>query len=210
MNEHVPPRLAIWLLQRLLDEPHADALIGDLTELYAEGRSRGWYWRHAFIAIAASHIAAVRRHAAPLATSLLAGWFVVLLWRQVNTIFIHHSGDFYWWLRGVLIDYQSPMDSKDTARALVWMGGALLRIACFALSGWIAAQLCPSKRMFAAMALTATFLLWPLPWLQLRIFTELQWLIHHGTVIAGVLAGASLASLHDPGNRRWTTGTTQQ
>lgn len=204
MNKHAPPRLATWLLQQLLDEPHADALIGDLTELHAGGRSRGWYWRQTFISIAASHIAALRRHAVPLAAAVVAGWCVILLWRQVNIIFIHQSGDLYWWLRGVLIDYQSPMDSRDTARALVWVAGALLRIACFAISGGIAARLCQPKRIVAVTALTVTFVVWPLAWHQLRIFSELQWLIHHGTAIAGVLVGAWMASQRDSGNRMWS------
>lgn len=208
MNKNAPPRLANWLLQHLLDEPHADALIGDLTELHTGGRSRGWYWRQAAIAIAASQIAGLRRHAIPLAAALVASWCVILLWAQVNAIFIHQSGDLYWWLRAILIEYQSPLESKNTARALVWGGGALLRVVCFAISGWIAVRVCQPKPIVAVTALTLTLVVWPLAWHQLRIFSEIQWLIHHGTAIAGVLIGAWVASRRGSDNRMWRIGTT--
>ena len=42
MNAHTPPKLAATLLKLFVRQ---DALIGDLDEQVANGRSRGWYWR---------------------------------------------------------------------------------------------------------------------------------------------------------------------
>ncbi len=52
-RERSPPRLAVWMLMRLLRGPRCEALIGDLTEEYRNGRSRAWYWRQALWSMAA-------------------------------------------------------------------------------------------------------------------------------------------------------------
>jgi hypothetical protein len=45
-------RLARWLLTKCIAAERRDAIIGDLEEEYARGRSGGWYWRETAIAIA--------------------------------------------------------------------------------------------------------------------------------------------------------------
>jgi hypothetical protein len=45
------PRLAVWMLSRILRGRRSEALIGDLAEEYRQGRSRTWYWRQALWAI---------------------------------------------------------------------------------------------------------------------------------------------------------------
>jgi len=47
------PRLAIWMLSRILRGRRSEALIGDLEEEYQRERTRLWYWRQALSAIAA-------------------------------------------------------------------------------------------------------------------------------------------------------------
>ena len=42
-----PPRIAAWLIER--NSP----LAGDLIEVFQRGKSRGWFWRQALIAVAA-------------------------------------------------------------------------------------------------------------------------------------------------------------
>ena len=45
------PTAAIWLLEHLLSGSGCDALIGDLVEQFAAGRSRAWFWRQAMVSI---------------------------------------------------------------------------------------------------------------------------------------------------------------
>ena len=47
------PRLAVWMLSRVLRGRRSEALIGDLAEECRRGRSRTWYWRQALWAMAA-------------------------------------------------------------------------------------------------------------------------------------------------------------
>jgi len=47
-----PPRLANWLLERFGTTSRLHSLLGDLAEEYANGRSRGWYWRQALGTVA--------------------------------------------------------------------------------------------------------------------------------------------------------------
>jgi len=44
-----PPPVAAWLLKQLSKN---DALVGDLTESYAAGHSRLWYWGQVLAGIA--------------------------------------------------------------------------------------------------------------------------------------------------------------
>lgn len=64
-----PPRLAEWLLQRLLDNRSRDAVLGDLHEGYhAIRQSRGaaaarkWYWRNATSSAIACRVTGTRVH----------------------------------------------------------------------------------------------------------------------------------------------------
>jgi hypothetical protein len=52
-----PPPVAAWLLKRLSKN---DALVGDLTESYASGHSRLWYWRQLLALIGRDVLCEVR------------------------------------------------------------------------------------------------------------------------------------------------------
>ena len=47
MKIRKPPAIAAWLIER--NSP----LAGDLLEEFQRGKSRGWFWRQALIAVAA-------------------------------------------------------------------------------------------------------------------------------------------------------------
>ncbi len=47
MSARQPPRLAQWLVERFASSYRRDALVGDLFEEYAQGRSELWYWQQA-------------------------------------------------------------------------------------------------------------------------------------------------------------------
>jgi cytochrome bd-type quinol oxidase subunit 2 len=51
MNTRKPPRLAIWLLERLSTGYRGESLAGDLIEQYALGKGRLWLWRQVAVAI---------------------------------------------------------------------------------------------------------------------------------------------------------------
>jgi hypothetical protein len=50
MKPH-PPSLATWLLEHLIRREDNEALAGDLSEEFAQGRSVTWYWYQVFVAI---------------------------------------------------------------------------------------------------------------------------------------------------------------
>jgi len=58
-----PPRLANWLLERFGTTSRLHSLLGDLAEEYANGRSRGWYWRQALGTVALDSVRTLRTHA---------------------------------------------------------------------------------------------------------------------------------------------------
>lgn len=48
------PTLPTWLLNRFVSGSRREALLGDLFEEYQAGRTAGWYWREALIALVVS------------------------------------------------------------------------------------------------------------------------------------------------------------
>jgi|SRR5579862_8328878 len=71
MSIRKPPRLATWLLDRLLVSEQNPALIGDLLEEFQAGRTAGWYWRQALSAVVTS---LGRSEFRPYRKAVLAGW----------------------------------------------------------------------------------------------------------------------------------------
>ena len=49
-----PPAVALWLLTRLVTGPNREALLGDLVEQHAHGKSSAWFWKETVAAIGAS------------------------------------------------------------------------------------------------------------------------------------------------------------
>ncbi|HXJ30974.1 MAG TPA: ABC transporter permease [Gemmatimonadales bacterium] len=47
-----PPRLALWLAERLIDQRVREAIVGDLVERFQDGPSHSWFWRETLSAIA--------------------------------------------------------------------------------------------------------------------------------------------------------------
>src|SRR5262245_31988649 len=62
MNLMHPPKMATWLMKRFGCSADNDALIGDLAEHYARGKSAPWYWRQVLVAIVATAFSEVRGH----------------------------------------------------------------------------------------------------------------------------------------------------
>ena len=51
MTMREPPRLAAWLLQRLVASARSEPLLGDLFEEFQTGRTSAWYWRETIVAL---------------------------------------------------------------------------------------------------------------------------------------------------------------
>jgi sec-independent protein translocase protein TatC len=70
-----PPRLAMWLLERL--GPTSGPLAGDLVEEHRRGRSAGWYWRQVVVAI---YVAQFRhlRSLGILSLSMVVGFLITV------------------------------------------------------------------------------------------------------------------------------------
>lgn len=74
---NTPPRLAMAILMRL--GPREEPLVGDLVEEYTTGRSRLWFWRQAFAAVAAGAIRGIRRQPLRTVGAMTTGWAVLFL-----------------------------------------------------------------------------------------------------------------------------------
>jgi hypothetical protein len=78
MNREAPG-VAKWLLRHFGCGVNNDAVIGDLDEWYQNGRSAGWYWRQALVALAVGFFREVRMHKALAVKAIIKGWLVVTL-----------------------------------------------------------------------------------------------------------------------------------
>src|SRR5262245_58401889 len=79
MKSSRPPVIATWFLTEFGCSPQNESLIGDLTEEYARGRSRVWYWWQVVVALVAGLLQEVRTQKALAARALITGWFFVSL-----------------------------------------------------------------------------------------------------------------------------------
>ena len=104
MTGRKPPRLAVWLLDRLGYTRSNSPLAGDLLEEFGSGRSSGWYWRQTLEVIANG----ARRNAADVRPYLIPYLAGALF--QLPLVFALRRIDFpgqvhgWWrWLIGLLL-----------------------------------------------------------------------------------------------------------
>jgi hypothetical protein len=82
-----PPAIALWLLGRLVGGPSREALLGDLVEQHARGRSNAWFWKEALAAIGASVAAETRaRYGVISAVAFFVGFTAAALLGTVKTL----------------------------------------------------------------------------------------------------------------------------
>ena len=84
MNGNQPPRVATWLLRHFGSSPNSEAIVGDLDERYASGRSRLWYWRQALQAIVTGFCREVWGHKLLAIRALLLGWLIKYAWQWLS------------------------------------------------------------------------------------------------------------------------------
>jgi hypothetical protein len=76
MRLRQPPRVASWLLQSLGCSVDNDAVLGDLSERYREGKTRAWYWKQTLVAIAVSTFQDIQARKLLALRALTAGCLV--------------------------------------------------------------------------------------------------------------------------------------
>ena len=86
MTTRSPPRLATWLLEELCSGGRIEELLGDLTEEFAAGRSRLWYWRQATGALALDLQRTLRVHGLSFFAAILVGYALTSLWVFANNV----------------------------------------------------------------------------------------------------------------------------
>jgi hypothetical protein len=80
-----PPAIATWLLKHLGCSSDNDAVLGDLSERYQEGKPHAWYWKQTLIAIAVSTFEDIRSRKLLALRAVLAGCFVQLSFEVLMT-----------------------------------------------------------------------------------------------------------------------------
>ncbi len=96
MTARSPPWLATRLLEGLGSGTWTGELIGDLTEQFAAGRSRVWYWRQVGGALVLDLGRSLRRHGVSFVAAVLVGYALTSLWLSANSLAfqsVYHSLD---------------------------------------------------------------------------------------------------------------------
>jgi hypothetical protein len=95
-----PPAFGNWLLEQLASQ---EPLVGDLTEEYARGRSRAWYWKELLVAVLVGGFEDIREHKLVTLRAVAVGWAFLIFWIGAfnltdwwQTIKSSHDGVAYW------------------------------------------------------------------------------------------------------------------
>jgi len=127
--------------------PNTDAVVGDLVERFADGRSRLWYWGQVLTAILISLFREVRSHKLLVFRGLLTGWAVLI-------VFIYASGQLRELMQGLAI------------WSKYWRHWWMLPVAVtgseivFSLaSGWLVARLHPHRRKVTVLVYTTSVII---------------------------------------------------
>lgn len=181
------PRFSIWLLQRCLRGRHAESLIGDLMELH-QSKSTWWYWRQVLTAIFVSGADVVRASGRSLVLALAVGWGALVVWVELNAVFIAYSGDIYRALRAAGLD-------RNEGLLIVWCLGASLRLFCFVGIGWLVARLNARHAWLAVTLFFVSVIALPIPWEQIRVLEHgvHRW-AYYVIALAGMALGATLVA----------------
>jgi hypothetical protein len=131
-----PPRLATWLLKRLVSGHKRESLLGDLVEQYQHRLSSVWFWQQVINAIFVATIQDVSDHKLLTASAVFTCW--TLLW--FLGVF---ARQFYRWM-GLFVWHWTAVHELDT---LWWWWvqyqPLVLALLCVnaAFAGWIVSRL---------------------------------------------------------------------
>lgn len=205
MTSAQPPAAPTWLLNHFDCGPRNDALIGDLLEEYARGRSRAWYWRQVLAAIAVNFGRALYEHPVLALRALAIAWTMFLLTRRIPTL-------------GLLVRLLRPAGHpfSFTLLMVAWFVGVVLSDAVLLAIGWIVARLHRPHRTVMVLLVALSILAYGLtdtPWictLFLDSFGNARYFPYFAIVAFGIVSapisvwiGGSLGARreHDSGSQ---------
>ncbi len=143
------PAVATWLLNHLTDAPQNDSLTGDLTEEYARGRSRTWYWKQVLAAILVGFWTEISAHKLLALRALAIGWTVLYL-----------DGLYPRLLSPILFRLWWPFAHKSPL--VFQFGSMLLWIPFFVMTGWLVGRLHRPHHAAMVLLFTASVGIWGL------------------------------------------------
>ena len=147
-----PPRLATWLLKRMLSSPTRESLIGDLVERHRGGRSSLWYWRQALLAIVIDSFREVRDHKLLVIRATSVG--IAVVWLLGRTFPTPWLGQTVWnW---------TVENNLDTVRMVLFRESWLIITVViptffWTVGGWVVARTHRPRGMAMVFAFLAFF-----------------------------------------------------
>src|SRR5438045_6653383 len=86
MRSSNPPALATWLVEHLIPRGKNEALTGDLSEQFSQGRSEVWYWYQVLVAILVAFAKELRTVGAAAGFTGLWLGALLLFWKRLPII----------------------------------------------------------------------------------------------------------------------------
>jgi len=141
-----PPRLAAWALKHFGCAEDNDAVLGDLAERYARGKTAVWYWRQVVVAIVASAFNDIRNHKLLTLRALIIGWAIfyplgalsfdalALAEKTWSPEFVYSAIAAWtpWWTQQQFTDFYWNSDL---------VAGSCMMLAIGVIPGWIVARI---------------------------------------------------------------------
>jgi hypothetical protein len=160
------PRFATWLLRHFGCGSNNDAVMGDLAERYARGKTAAWYWQQVGIALVVGAFQDIRGHkfltlrgvAVAWAISYLSGkgFWALLLLNALSPV------EMFWTLSPWIASWTLP-DFVSVYQLAIYVLIPLVTMLIAFACGWITTKLYgPHHRSILLMLVAAYLLLaWP-------------------------------------------------
>jgi hypothetical protein len=147
-----PSKLAFWLLHHQVGGYRAESLVGDLTEEYSLGRSATWLWSQVLLAVARSHLRALRLFGPRFLAAIAIGWGTlflgITLLERTWAIFQHRLG---------------VVSTNEIGDAILSMLELFIDLA----AGRLVARIYrPHQKLIAGAFAISILAVWDLPWLR--------------------------------------------
>jgi hypothetical protein len=143
-------------------------LTGDLVEKFREGRSHGWFWRQALIAIAIRILSEAQRHWPHFSFAVAGTAMPAFFWKSVEGVpAVLHWSVLPWPWSQLVLELSGP--ALLALAALPVLGAALVIIDAFRSvslirTGWInLALIVPGKYLLDCLLVVFPWLLRPVP-----------------------------------------------
>jgi len=140
MRSTQPPKMATWLLKQFGCSPNNDAVIGDLTEQYRQGKTSSWYWKQTLIAIVRSVFREIGGHKWLIFRAIAVGWMMLALFDFATHVQV--------------IGHPYVLSFHPVLQFIVSILNLILMVA----SGWTVARISKSHHSAAVLLFAGSFL----------------------------------------------------